>query len=99
MMECPNHFSRVAHILLGFTALLLLGGVARVAQLQLAPSDELVELMGTRTTSRIELHGRGSITDRRGRLVAFTEIGHRIYVDASLIWREETGRTMTPLPR
>jgi cell division protein FtsI (penicillin-binding protein 3) len=83
-----DRFARTSRMLLGLTALLLLGGVAEVAHLQLAPSEQLIAVMGSRTTNRTELHGRGSITDRRGRLIAFTEIGHRVYVDASLVWRE-----------
>lgn len=88
MNEPFDRFVRTSRMLLGLTALLLLGGVAEVVHLQLAPSEQLLAVMGTRTTSRTELHGRGSITDRRGRLIAFTEIGHRVYVDASLVWRE-----------
>lgn len=88
MSSSDTRFNIVARSLIGFTAILLLLGIARVVQLQVAPSDELVSLMGTRTTSRIELHGRGSITDRRGRLIAFTEIGQRVYVDAKLVWEE-----------
>ena len=83
-----GRFRFFSRVFLGCTAVLLVLTIARVAQLQVAPGDELVELMGTRTTSRVELQGRGAITDRRGRLMAYTEMGHRVYVDASLVWSE-----------
>ena len=88
MNSRDKRFNVVSNLLIGGTAFLLFLGIVRVAQLQIAPDSELEALMGTRTTSRIELHGRGSVTDRRGRLIAFTEIGQRIYIDAKLVWEE-----------
>ncbi|MCH2160857.1 MAG: penicillin-binding protein 2 [Phycisphaerales bacterium] len=83
-----ERFRKSARIFVGLTAGLLMLTILRVAQLQVAPGDQLVEVMGSRTTSRVELQGRGSITDRRGRLMAYTEMGYRVYVDASLVWSE-----------
>lgn len=86
--ELTARFSLFSKLLLGGTAVLLGSTVFRVGQLQIAPSDELLEVMGSRTTNRVELQGRGSIIDRRGRILAYTEIGNRIYVDAHLVWKE-----------
>ena len=86
--EPSDRFTRLSKVFIFCTIAMLLGGIARVAQLQVAPGSELESVLGTRTTTRMELHGRGSITDRRGRLVAFTEIGYRVYVDAHLVWKE-----------
>ena len=51
-MKTPDaRFSLFAHLLLGGTAFLLMFGIVRVVQLQIAPSDELQAQMGTRTTT------------------------------------------------
>lgn len=55
--------------------------VARVAQLQLAPSEKLQEHMQSRVTRKEVPAARGDILDRRYRYVATTEFGYRVVVD------------------
>jgi len=57
----------------------------RVAQLQLAPSQELLSQLTPRVTSRKELALRGDIVDRRGRLLAATRFSPRVIIDPTLI--------------
>jgi hypothetical protein len=55
--------------------------LARVIQLQVAPSPELQEQMRPRISSRAEPPIRGDVTDRRGRPLSVTRFGHRVVVD------------------
>lgn len=55
--------------------------VARVAQLQLAPSDDLQGFVSARTTVRPLPAARGDLLDRRGRVLATTRAGFRVVVD------------------
>ena len=75
---------RVGLLYLG--ALVLLFGVvlARVGQLQAAPSAALREHMSART-ARAEIPAlRGDLLDRRGRLLSATRFGFRVIVDPVL---------------
>lgn len=59
-----------------------LGGVVlRVAQLQLAPGRELSKHIHDRMTRQAQIAPRGDILDRRGRLLASTRVGYRLFVD------------------
>lgn len=59
-----------------------LGGVVlRVAQLQLAPGRELSKHIHDRMTRQVQIAPRGDILDRRGRLLASTRVGYRLFVD------------------
>jgi cell division protein FtsI/penicillin-binding protein 2 len=60
-------------------ALLVLLG--RVAQLQTKPSEQLTAHIGQRTSTITEPARRGDLLDRRGRLVAGTHFGHRLFID------------------
>lgn len=64
----------------GVTILLCLM-LARVAQLQLAPGSRLAAFMGDRVTTLAEPAPRGDIRDRRGRIIACTRFGKRVFVD------------------
>jgi cell division protein FtsI (penicillin-binding protein 3) len=71
----------VAWITTILLTLALLGIIARVAQLQLAPSPKLVEHVDPRKTVKRDLPLRGDILDRRGRLLATSRVGYRAVVD------------------
>jgi cell division protein FtsI (penicillin-binding protein 3) len=55
--------------------------LARVAQLQVRPSDHLAEYARERTSRKPEMSVRGDLQDRRGRLIAATRFGSRLFVD------------------
>jgi cell division protein FtsI/penicillin-binding protein 2 len=55
--------------------------VARVVQLKVAPDTRLAAAAGTTWSSRSELARRGSMYDRRGRVLALSTVGTRLFVD------------------
>ena len=60
--------------------------VLRVAHLKLLPPPELDTTLGSRTSTTRELASRGRILDRRGRVLATTTVGHKLFADPALIW-------------
>ncbi|MBC7772792.1 MAG: penicillin-binding protein 2 [Pyrinomonadaceae bacterium] len=61
--------------------LLLTVMLGRVVQLQMRPSEQLQAVRDDRV-SKVDIPGvRGDILDRRGRPLAITRFGHRIFVD------------------
>lgn len=62
---------------------LLIAIVFRIAQLQTAPSEQLQSHVSDRTARRVELAPRGDLRDRRGRLIATSAFGWRLFVDPS----------------
>lgn len=70
-------------------SILLLAMVARVAQLQLAPSDALREQMTPRVSSRTIVPLRGDIADRKGRILSDTSFAERVVVDPTLLPKEQ----------
>jgi cell division protein FtsI/penicillin-binding protein 2 len=77
--------------------LALVGLFARVVQLQLAPSPQLVQQRQERTTRVAEVGVRGDLMDRRGRVLSTTRIGYRVVVDPSLIKPEKLDDTIVKL--
>ncbi len=55
--------------------------LARVAQLQTAPSENLVRHTPLTSSTRPEMANRGDILDRRGRVLATSRVGYRLFVD------------------
>lgn len=75
---------RIDLVALGVVAgmtLLLVGLMARIVQLQVWPSEDLRRFMGSRTSELVEPGRRGDLLDRRGRLLAATRFGYRVFVD------------------
>ncbi|MEE2895263.1 MAG: penicillin-binding transpeptidase domain-containing protein [Planctomycetota bacterium] len=72
---------RVARWALFGTIGLLGLGLARVAQLEVAPAEELSDRLGSRTRSTQRLHMRGTIVDRRGNTLATSVLGHNLAID------------------
>ena len=66
----------VGCILLAMTALL-----GRVVQLKIAPDPRLAEAAGTSFASERQLTRRGDLVDRRGRVLATSTMGYRLFVD------------------
>lgn len=55
--------------------------LARVAQLQVAPGEQLARFIDDRHTARSVPALRGELHDRRGRLLATTRFGYRVFID------------------
>lgn len=55
--------------------------LARVAQLQIAPSENLVRHAPLTSSTRPEMANRGDVLDRRGRVLATSRVGYRLFVD------------------
>jgi cell division protein FtsI (penicillin-binding protein 3) len=73
---------------IGCAALLALT-MARVTQLKLWPHDELAGAAGSRTSTKREIAQRGDILDQRGRPLAMSLVGYRLFCDP--VWIYEKG--------
>ena len=95
----PLSIGRFAAVTLGIVAVALGLTVVRVAQLKVAPPERLAAAAGRRTTVRAELAPRGEITDRRGRPLAMSTVGYRLFVDPAHLyesgWEEAKRRSRT----
>jgi len=76
-----------AGVSLAFVAVL-----ARVTQLQLAPGERLSAHVQDRISRRTQMAPRGDLLDRRGRVLATTRVGFRVFVDPKEL-REPYGAT------
>jgi len=72
---------RVGVLLLSAVTLLFAIVLGRVAQLQIAPPAALGEFVDDRIATRTDLAPRGDLLDRRGRLIAATRTGERLFID------------------
>lgn len=84
MSQLDAQFGRMSRWALGAAALMTLALVvmlARVVQLQLAPSERLAAHIQERVTKAPLPGVRGEILDRRGRLLSTTRIAYRVFVD------------------
>lgn len=65
--------------------LLLLITVVRVAQLKVAPSPELQPFLEPPTSTISQIARRGDILDVRGRVLATSTIGYRLFIDPGAV--------------
>ncbi len=79
--EQRERSERVGTIALVAITLALVFVTVRVGQLQMAPGEPIESRMSDRATGRAELARRGQILDRRGRTLAATRAGRRLFVD------------------
>ncbi|MBC7834948.1 MAG: hypothetical protein H7Y88_07585, partial [Phycisphaerales bacterium] len=63
------------------TSVALVVLMLRVVQLQIRPSGRLAQHIDERATTAPEPGVRGDILDRRGRLLAGSRFGHRVFID------------------
>ena len=77
---------RWARGIVACTAVVLSLTLIRVAQLKVAPPDELDANAGRRTSVRKELAQRGELLDRRGRPLAMSLVGYKLYCDPAFIY-------------
>ena len=68
------------------TAVALSLTLLRVAQLKVAPPDELDVAAGRRTSVRKEIARRGEVLDARGRPLAMSLVGYRLFCDPAYIY-------------
>lgn len=81
---------RVGQVM-GVVILLLIGAsLARVAQLKVAPDERLVSYLEPPTSTRRELGRRGDIVDVRGRVLATSVVGYRVFLDPQRVENLET---------
>ncbi len=73
---------RVMIIGISVCLVLLLG---RVVQLQTAPPEQIAEKVGSQRSTQVLQARRGTILDRRGRVLATTRVAKRLFVDPVLI--------------
>lgn len=81
-----DRIQRWSTILLLAVAAVLLLSAARVAQLKLWPDPRLEAAAGGRQSTAREMSQRGEILDRRGRVLAASLVGYRLFVDPALIY-------------
>lgn len=86
--SAPPIRSGRALLLLACVALVLIANLVRVVQLKMAPHPELLQAAGRRESTVKELALRGEILDRRGRVLAVSVVGHRLFVDPATIWEQ-----------
>lgn len=77
---------RWARGIVACTAVVLSLTLIRVAQLKVAPPAELDANAGRRTSVRKELAQRGEVLDRRGRPLAMSLVGYKLYCDPAFIY-------------
>ncbi|HAI14541.1 MAG TPA: hypothetical protein DCM28_22740 [Phycisphaerales bacterium] len=90
---CWPHENRsriFAKLCLSLLSLALIGVVVRVAQLQIAPSDQIVSMLDTQSSKTTLLARRGNLTDRHGRIFATTRVAYRLFVDPQMIREPNT---------
>ncbi len=63
----------------------LLGLIGRVVQLQHRPPDRLASAAGSRESRAPLIARRGALLDRKGRTLAVSEVGYKLFVDPQLI--------------
>ncbi|TVQ30650.1 MAG: penicillin-binding protein 2 [Phycisphaeraceae bacterium] len=81
-MEAPlERISRLGRLLMLAMTAVFVVVLLRVAQLQAFPGDRLAAHVEDRIASRSEFAPRGDLLDRRGRLLAGTRVGRRVFVD------------------
>jgi cell division protein FtsI/penicillin-binding protein 2 len=73
-------------VTLACTAVALSLTVLRVAQLKVAPPGQLDAAAGRRTSDRREIAQRGEVLDRRGRPLAMSLVGYRLFCDPAYIY-------------
>ena len=76
---------RVGRLAVAAVSLALLGLLARVYQLQQHPTERIAELVDSQVSTRALDARRGSLVDRRGRVLATTRVAHRLFADPDIV--------------
>ncbi len=75
----------VGYLGVALISVVLVALLGRVAQLQHRPPAQLADQAGPRQTTNQLLSRRGALLDRKGRRLAVTHVGYRLFVDPQLI--------------
>ncbi len=76
-----NRFGFALHLLMGSLIIAFVAVIGRVSQLQMMPSANLVKHSPPTSSIRPEMANRGDVLDRRGRVLATSCVGYRLFVD------------------
>ncbi|MCC6910109.1 MAG: penicillin-binding protein 2 [Phycisphaerales bacterium] len=76
-----RRFGLALNLLLGCLTLAFAAVLGRVTQLQMLPSRNLLEHAPPTSSIRPEMANRGDVLDRRGRVLATSCVGYRLFVD------------------
>ncbi len=76
-----RRFGLALNLLLACLTLAFAGVLGRVTQLQMLPSSNLVHHAPPTSSIRPEMANRGDVLDRRGRVLATSCVGYRLFVD------------------
>ena len=75
-----------SHVLILTTSTVLMGISVRVAWLKTSVDQRLIDAAGVHQSTAPELASRGQIIDRRGRVLAASLMGRRLFADPAMIW-------------
>lgn len=81
----PARVLLVGRVMIILITVVLLGLVGRVVQLQTSPEERLAAKVGTQVTTKKLSGRRGTILDRKGRVLATTRVANKLFVDPVLI--------------
>lgn len=80
-----EHALRVGRIAIGVVTIALLALLGRVYQLQGHPGDRVAAMIDSQISSRGLDARRGSLVDRRQRVIATTHVAHLLFVDPDIV--------------
>jgi len=81
----PARVLLVGRVMIVLITIVLLALVGRVVQLQTSPEQRLAAKLGSQLSTKTLSGRRGTILDRKGRVLATTRIAHKLFVDPRLI--------------
>ena len=81
----PARVLLVGRVMIVLVTVALLALLGRVVQLQTHPGERLAVKLGSQQSTRLLPGRRGTVLDRRGRVLATTRVAKRLFVDPALI--------------
>jgi cell division protein FtsI/penicillin-binding protein 2 len=77
-------------ITMAIVVVMLIATLPRVIQLKLDPDPRINQMSGAVTTTTSQIARRGDLLDRAGRVLATSTVGHRLFLDPSLLENPDT---------
>tara|TARA_X000001036_G_scaffold72362_3_gene63812 strand:- start:3513 stop:5243 length:1731 start_codon:yes stop_codon:yes gene_type:complete len=84
-LKLTTRISHVAVLFICIVTLLMGSTLYKVFTLKTAPPIQLIKATPPATSFSKQLATRGQIIDRRGRLLAASRVGHKVFVDPALV--------------